>query len=109
MPRFSAFRKLQSAPAPTGDDRPVLLDGRFAPSQNARDPVMNNSGSPKTITGLDKMLAHVCVLCPVCRRARKRQCGVAFKMVQTVEVHLCPFCAAYERVHGRKAHEPLPR
>jgi hypothetical protein len=29
-------------------------------------------------------------------------------MVQIVEVRLCPFCKAYERVHGRKAHEPTP-
>jgi hypothetical protein len=30
-------------------------------------------------------------------------------MVQTFETRLCPFCQAYERVHGRKAHEPAPR
>ncbi len=52
------------------------------------------------------MMAQACALCPVCRRARAKQRGVAFKMVQAVEVHLCPFCKAYERVHGRKAHEP---
>lgn len=67
---------------------------------------MKNSTPPTTATGLDEMLAKVCVLCPVCRQARKKQRGVAFKMVQTVEVHLCPFCKAYERVHGRKSHEP---
>lgn len=67
---------------------------------------MKNSAPPTTATGLDKMLAKVCALCPVCRQARKKQRGAAFKMVQTVEVHLCPFCKAYERVHGRKAHEP---
>ncbi len=70
---------------------------------------MNNSARPKAVTGLDKRLAQVCVLCPVCRQARKKQRGVAFKMVQAVEVYLCPFCKAYERVHGCKAHEPSPR
>jgi hypothetical protein len=67
---------------------------------------MNNSTSQKAATGFDRMLAQGCVLCPVCRHARKKQRGAAFRMVQTVEVHLCPFCKAYERVHGRKAHEP---
>ncbi|HAM39760.1 MAG TPA: hypothetical protein DCP69_00085 [Candidatus Omnitrophica bacterium] len=67
---------------------------------------MKNSAQPTTVTGLDKMLAQICVLCPVCSQARKKQCGVAFKMVQAVEVHVCPFCRAYERVHGRQAHEP---
>ncbi|MBI5685171.1 MAG: hypothetical protein HZC54_08815 [Verrucomicrobia bacterium] len=70
---------------------------------------MNNFVRPKAATGLDKMLAEVCAFCPVCRQARRKQRGVAFKMVQTVEVHLCPFCKAYERVHGRKAHEPSPQ
>lgn len=66
---------------------------------------MNNPTPPKAATGLDQMMAQVCVLCPVCRQARKKQRGAAFKMVQAVEVHLCPFCKAYERVYGRKAHE----
>jgi len=69
---------------------------------------MNTTAKPKTVSSLDKMMAQVCVLCPACRQARKKQRGVAFKMVQAVEVHLCPFCKAYERVHGRKAHEPAP-
>ncbi|MCX6897530.1 MAG: hypothetical protein NT105_02415 [Verrucomicrobia bacterium] len=69
---------------------------------------MNTTAKPKAASDLDKTLAQVCVLCPVCRQARKKQRGVAFKMVQAVEVHLCPFCKAYERVHGRKAHEPTP-
>ncbi len=67
---------------------------------------MKQATSSNAVTGLDRMMAQVCVLCPVCRQARKKQRGVAFKMVQAVEVHLCPFCRAYERVHGRKAHEP---
>jgi hypothetical protein len=70
---------------------------------------MSHSLKTKPASSLDKMMAQVCALCLICRRARKKQRGVAFKMVQAVEVHLCPFCKAYERVHGRKAHEPAPR
>lgn len=73
---------------------------------------MNHPTPSDAATGLDKMMAQLCVLCPVCRQARKKQHGVAFKMVQAVEIHLCPFCKAYGRVYGRKAHkpaEPQPR
>ena len=54
----------------------------------------------------DRSLARVCEHCPVCRQARNRQKGAAYRFVRTVEGDLCPFCKAYERVHGRKAHEP---
>jgi hypothetical protein len=57
-------------------------------------------------SALDRALANVCRNCPVCRRARKRQSGAAFWLVRRVEGRVCPFCRAYERVHGRKAHEP---
>ena len=59
----------------------------------------------RTISKLDRALANVCRNCPLCRRARQQQAGVAFRLVKQVERHLCPFCRAYERVHGRKAHE----
>jgi hypothetical protein len=52
----------------------------------------------------DKALAQMCVSCPVCRRARQRQGGAAFWLVQHVETKLYPFCRAYERVYGRKSH-----
>ena len=58
------------------------------------------------ITGKDRAMAKVCENCPVCRQARKRQAGAAYRFVRTIEGGLCPFCKAYERVHGRKAHEP---
>jgi len=61
--------------------------------------------TPRTISKLDRVLASVCRNCPVCRRARRQQSGVAFQLVNQVERHLCPFCRAYERVYGRKAHE----
>ena len=40
-----------------------------------------------------------------CRHGRKKQKGFAFQFVKKIESDLCPFCQAYERVHGRKAHE----
>jgi hypothetical protein len=58
-----------------------------------------------TVTRLDRSLATICEVCPVCEHARKRQHGIAFKLVSTVEGRICPFCIAYEKVHGRKAHE----
>ena len=57
-------------------------------------------------SSFDIALARVCTNCLVCRRARRQQRGGAFWLVKRVEVRLCPFCRAYERVHGWKAHEP---
>jgi transposase-like protein len=59
----------------------------------------------KNQSQLDKALANVCLNCPACRRARKRQRGAAFWLVQNVESRACPFCRAYERVFRQKAHE----
>ena len=59
----------------------------------------------RNITPLDRALANVCRDCPVCRHGRKRQAGTAFWLVKHVEGRVCPFCRAYERVYGRKAHE----
>ncbi|MGA2179868.1 MAG: hypothetical protein ABSH15_09845 [Verrucomicrobiota bacterium] len=53
------------------------------------------------------MLARVCANCIVCKQARRRQRGAAFWFVTKIERGVCPFCRAYERVHGRKAHEPV--
>jgi uncharacterized protein CbrC (UPF0167 family) len=60
------------------------------------------------ITQKDRDRAAFCEACPVCRRARTRQRGAAFWLVKKVENRLCPYCKAYEKVHGRKAHEPDP-
>lgn len=62
----------------------------------------------KYSSSLDRMLAQVCVTCPVCRRARANQEGLANKFVRNIEAGLCPFCRAYERVYGKKAHDPRP-
>ena len=59
----------------------------------------------RDITDKDKRMARVCEMCPVCRRARKKQRGLAFRFVKHMEEGVCPFCQAYERVHGRKPHE----
>lgn len=56
----------------------------------------------------DKTLAKVCENCPVCRRARQKQRGIAYGLVKRVETHICPFGGPYERVTGRKPHEPVP-
>ena len=64
--------------------------------------------SEQPITEKDQKLAEQCANCPVCRRARDKQKGVAYWFVKNIEGGLCPACSAYERVNGRKAHEPLP-
>ena len=56
----------------------------------------------------DQALAKVCLKCPVCRRARARQRGAAFLLAQKIEGRVCPFCRAYARGSGRRAHEPSP-
>lgn len=58
-------------------------------------------------TKRDLALARVCLSCPVCRHARKQQKGPAFWLTSKVENRLCPFCRAFERVYGRKSHEPI--
>jgi len=54
-------------------------------------------------------MARRCEECPVCVRARKNQKGIAFVFVKSIEGGICPYCKAYEKVHGRKAHESLPQ
>ncbi len=61
--------------------------------------------SETKISQLDRALARVCELCPVCLHARYHQKGLVYNFVKGVEGDICPFCRAYERVHGKKAHE----
>ena len=63
---------------------------------------------PSAPSRTDKLLAAVCTRCPVCRRARQNQRGAAHRFVEKAERAVCPFCKAYERVHGRKASSPTP-
>jgi hypothetical protein len=55
----------------------------------------------------DRFLAAVCGWCPLCRQARRKGKGVAYRLVRNVESGICPFCRAYERVNGHPAHEGL--
>jgi CxxC motif-containing protein len=59
------------------------------------------------MASVNRNLAKVCVNCPVCRRARRKQRGIAYALVKKVEGSVCPFGRSYERVHGRKPHEPV--
>ena len=60
------------------------------------------------ITEKDRERASKCLKCPVCNRAREKQKGLAYIFVKTMERSICPDCRAYEKVYGRKAHEPIP-
>jgi RNA polymerase subunit RPABC4/transcription elongation factor Spt4 len=57
----------------------------------------------KALRGLARFCAEVC---PVCRRARAKQRGVAFWFVKNVDRKVCPMCKAYERATGKLAYEP---
>ena len=59
------------------------------------------------ITEKDRKLAQQCIECPVCTRARRKQKGLANFFVRFLERGVCPACKAYEKVYGRKAHEPV--
>lgn len=54
---------------------------------------------------LDRALAKICELCPVCLHARYHQKGMVFDFVKNVEQDICPFCKAYERVHVEEQRE----
>ncbi len=64
--------------------------------------MLNDMGD---ITEKDRKMAQRCLDCPVCSHARKKQRGLAYWLVKNVESGLCPYCAAYERVYKKKAHE----
>ena len=59
------------------------------------------------ITEKDKKMAEQCMKCVACSQARINQKGFFFWFVKTIEKWLCPYCKAYEKVYGRKAHEPI--
>ena len=60
-----------------------------------------------SVTERTRALAERSVNCVVCQRARRQQAGLLFLIVKTFE-GLCPYCRAYEKVYGRKSHEPVP-
>jgi hypothetical protein len=59
------------------------------------------------VTAKEREQAQKCLECPVCRRARRKQRGLAYWFVKTFEGRICPYCQAYEKVYGRKAYEPV--
>jgi len=61
------------------------------------------------LNSMDRLLASICVQCPVCRQARRHPAGVANRFVRQVEARLCPFCRAYARVYGRQPHETVDK
>jgi len=62
----------------------------------------------REVTERDRKRAQKCAECELCAYARRKQRGFVFWLVKMIEGSLCPYCRAYERVHGRKAHEPMP-
>ena len=62
----------------------------------------------EVITDKDREKAKQCLECPICKRAREKQRGLAFWFVKKIESGICPACKAYEKVYNRKAHEPIP-
>jgi hypothetical protein len=62
----------------------------------------------KKISKKDEIFSKICEICPTCRIARKKQKGLSYWIVKNVEDQRCPFCVSYEKVTGRKAHEPIP-
>jgi len=61
------------------------------------------------ITEKDRERAQQCLECQVCNYARKKQKGLVFWFVKSVESQICPYGKAYEKVYGRKPHEPIPQ
>jgi uncharacterized protein CbrC (UPF0167 family) len=55
-------------------------------------------------TKRQKWMAQVCASCALCKYARRKQKGAVYRMVK-LESKICPFCRAYERVHGKKAYD----
>lgn len=59
------------------------------------------------VSDKDREMAQVCMNCPMCKNARKDQSGWMNACVKNFTESICPFCQAYERVYGRKAHESV--
>ena len=62
----------------------------------------------QNVTEKDREMAQVCLNCPCGKSARQEQQGFLYSCVKNFTEGICPFCQAYERVYGRKAHEPIP-
>jgi hypothetical protein len=60
------------------------------------------------ITDKDREMACICLECPCGKTARQEQKGLVYECVKNFAEAVCPFGQAYEKVYGRKAHEPVP-
>jgi ubiquitin len=60
-----------------------------------------------SVSDKDREMAQVCMSCPMCENARKDQKGFFYSCVKNFAEAMCPYCQAYERVYGCKAHEPV--
>ncbi|HLA40860.1 MAG TPA: hypothetical protein VJ417_12735 [Candidatus Glassbacteria bacterium] len=65
-------------------------------------------GAGSRITDMDRRLAAFCLACPVCSYARRKQRGLVYWFVKTVEGRVCPNGRAFEKVYGRKTYELPP-
>jgi len=54
-----------------------------------------------------KEKAKGCLECPICRRARKNQRGLAYLFVKLIDRKVCSNCKAFEQVTGKRAFEPI--
>ncbi len=61
------------------------------------------------VSDKDREMAQVCINCPMCKNARSDQKGMMYSCVKNFTETFCPFCQAYERVYGRKAHEAVEK
>lgn len=69
---------------------------------------INGRNTMENITEKDRKMAKMCLDCKVCSQARTKQKGLAYWFVKMIEGSICPYCKAYEKVYGKKAHEPVP-
>lgn len=53
---------------------------------------------------MKKILAFVCMFCPICLIARKYKDSKFAEIVKTKE-ESCPFCKAYKEVYGKHIDE----
>jgi len=51
--------------------------------------------------------AKMCLECPICKKARQKQGGLAYLFVKLVDRKICPSCKALEQITGKRAYEPL--
>lgn len=63
--------------------------------------------SQKEPKDLQRGLAKFCKdRCPICRRARAKQRGVAYVLTRYIDAPVCPACRSYKAVYGRASYEP---